>query len=125
MLLAREAAGPAGDGRRDRRRQVRHHVPVAGAVDARHGARRSSPISTSDARAASSRSRRLGRRGLTRPPSLGDAVRQAAARMSPPTPQRCIAFPDIEVIVEATGVPDGRHPPRAQARSRTASTSSW
>ena len=31
---------PAGYGRPDRRRQVRHHVPVAGAADARHACRR-------------------------------------------------------------------------------------
>ena len=29
----------AGDGRRDRRRKIRHHVPVAGAADARHACR--------------------------------------------------------------------------------------
>ena len=31
---------PSGDRRADRRRQVRHHVPVAGAADARHARRR-------------------------------------------------------------------------------------
>ena len=46
---------PSGDGRADRRRQVRHHVPRPGAAHARHAPRRRSPISTSRARAASSR----------------------------------------------------------------------
>ena len=39
-LLEREAAGRPGHRRPDRRRQVRHHVPVAGAADARPARRR-------------------------------------------------------------------------------------
>ena len=59
----------AGHRRRDRRRQVRHHVPVAGAADARHARRRRR------------RSRRRARAQPTQDRGLaGGAIRRGLAR---------------------------------------------
>ena len=68
---------PAGDRRPDRRRQVRHHVPVAGAADARHARRRRRRSQRRARHAASSRPPAGRRSAMPRPRS---ATRSRAAR---------------------------------------------
>ena len=103
---------PAGDGRADRRRQVRHHVPGAGAADARHACRRRRR-SRCRARARASSRAPAGRRSRSRAASLGDALKTRRTHVTADA-EALIALPEIEVIVEATGDPGRRHPPCAR-----------
>ena len=67
----------AGHRRRDRRRQVRHHVPVAGAADARH-ARRRRRRSRRRARPQPAQDRRLAGRAICGAPRSPTRTRRAA-----------------------------------------------
>ena len=103
LLLAREAPA-TGHRRADRRRQVRHHVPLAGAAARPACISSASPISMSRARAASSQPR-AGPTQHFAATSLDDALKRGTHATSPTMRDALIAAPDIDVIVEATGDP--------------------
>ena len=88
----------------DRRRQVRHHVPVAGAAD--QGMHVVAVADLNVERRASPSSRPPAGRRSNMPQPRSTMRSSAARRTSPPMPQSLIAHPGIEVIVEATGIPE-------------------
>ena len=90
--------------RPDRRRQVRHHVPVAGAADARPACGRGRRPQRR-ARRKPACNRRLASRSRFAASSLGDALKMRTTHVTADA-QALIAHPGIEVIVEATGIPE-------------------
>ena len=73
------------------------------------------------ARAQPAQDRGLAGRAPYAASSLGDALKTRRARIVTENADALIACPDIEVIVEATGVPRRRHRPRAEGdRTRQA-----
>ena len=94
---------PARHRRPDRRRQVRHHVPRPGAAHARHASGRRSRTFPPSAPARRS-PRAAGTSRHYQAPSLGDAFKSGRTHITQDS-DALIAFPDIEVIVEATGDP--------------------
>ena len=114
---------PAGHRRPDRRRQVRHHVPGAGARSRAACTWSPSPISMSRARTTSS-APPAGTPEAFSAASLGDALKTRPR----PCHRRCRRadrVPRHRGDRRGDRRPGRRHPPRACARSRTASTSSW
>ena len=113
---------PAGDRRPDRGRQVRHHVPVAGAADARHACRRRRR-SRRGARAQPAQDRRLAGGSLCRDIArrCAQAAHDVGHRQRRGADRRSAHRGDRGGDRRA----GRRHPSRACRRSPTASTSSW